>query len=193
MSRRNFAFPSDLLVLRFVHIRRQVCLFLLWKQFIIHQYINLSAKKNTVHTKIHPEHDEYNRCKASVHTGKSFEHIHIYRKHPRYDHPPQRGKYCSRKLSSIHISSVWEKLINQQQEYNHYNRCNNIPCPDQPVCHISKKWYMLSYKDIQAVTKYRQHKQKYNNEYKHYCINSCSYPKKKIVTCLTAIIHTVQS
>ena len=32
-----------------------------------------------------------------------------------------------------------------------------------------------------------------DNTSKHYCINSCSYPKKKIVTCLTAIIHTVQS
>ena len=100
-------------------------------------HIQLSADQNAIHAEIHPHHDQHDRCQTSVHTGKSFEHIHIYRKHPGNDHPPQRRKYCSRELSSIHISSVWEKLINQQQEYNHYNRCNNIPCPDQPVGHIS--------------------------------------------------------
>ena len=78
------------------------------------QIVDFSAEQHNVHTEIEPQHNNHDSRKTSVHIGKSFENIHIYRKNERCQCPSKCSKDGTRKLTSESPSLIWQEHIDAQ-------------------------------------------------------------------------------
>lgn len=124
------------------------------KHLIIHHHIQFPAKQYAVHAEIHPQHDEHDSGKASIHIGKPFEYIYVYRKYPGYDHPSNGRKYRPWQLLAQLVLPVWQEFINQEAEDHQYNGGDDGTHSNQSVRQILKNRYMRRNEYIQRIAKY---------------------------------------
>ena len=125
---------------------------------LLNQIVDFPAEQHNVHTEIEPQHNNHDSRKASVHIGKPFKNIHIYRKNEGCQCPPKCRKNSTRKLASKSSSPIRQKHVDAQRKYNQDNNHHDGSNLNYKIDNVLNHRSILVYEQTNTVTKSKNHK-----------------------------------
>ena len=135
------------------------------------QIVHFSAEKHDIHAKVQPQHNNHNRCQASVHIGKTFENIHIHGKDKGCKSPSNRCEYRTRQLTPKSSPLIRQKHIDAQRKYNQNQYHDDCSCLNNEIHNVLEYRHILVNKHTDTVTKSQEYQAQNDCQQKQYRID----------------------